>query len=296
MKKIVIIAGVTGSGKTKLGVSLAKEIGGEIISADSVAIYRELNIGSAKPTVEEQDGIMHHLIDIKDITENYDVMQFQNDSRRIIDEISERGNVPIIVGGTGLYLNALLYDYQFKEQEEVKEYDDSISNEDLYEMLKEKSSEEAEKVHPNNRKRVIRSLNRLELGQTSDNARDTLYYDAKVYFLQGDREYLYERMNTRVDIMFNNGLLEEVTSLYHRYPNLFTFQGLNSIGYREFEDYFLGNQTLEETQELIKRNTRRFSKRQRTWFKHQTPSEWVDIQNPNYEETITSNIKIWLKE
>lgn len=296
MKKIVVIAGVTGSGKTKLGVSLAKELGGEIISADSVAIYRELNIGSAKPSIEEQDGIPHHLIDIKDVTENYDVMQFQRDSRELINEIIDRGNVPIIVGGTGLYLNALLYDYQFKEQDTPKEYAESISNEELYEMLKEQSLEEAEKVHPNNRKRVIRSLNRLDMGQTSENARDKLYYDAKVYFLQGDREFLYKRMNKRVDLMFEAGLENEVASLYQKYPDLFSFQGLNSIGYREFEAYFLGNQTQEETKELIKRNTRRFSKRQRTWFKHQTPSEWINVEQDNYEAKMLLDIRAWLKE
>ncbi|MEG0327375.1 MAG: tRNA (adenosine(37)-N6)-dimethylallyltransferase MiaA [Erysipelothrix sp.] len=296
MKRIVVIAGVTGAGKTKLGVSLAKELGGEIISADSVAIYRELNIGSAKPSFEEQSGVPHHLIDIKDVTEKYDVMQFQRDSRKLIDEIIDRGNLPIIVGGTGLYSNALLYDYQFKEQETSKEYADSISNEELYDMLKEQSLEEAEKIHPNNRKRVIRSLNRLELGQASENARDKPYYNAKVYFLQGDREYLYDRMNRRVDIMFEAGLEKEVTSLYQKYSNLFSFQGLNSIGYREFEAYFLGNQTLEETNELIKRNTRRFSKRQRTWFKHQTPSEWIDVEQDDFEAKILSDIKIWLKE
>ncbi|MDE8070280.1 tRNA (adenosine(37)-N6)-dimethylallyltransferase MiaA [Erysipelothrix rhusiopathiae] len=298
MKKVIVIAGVTASGKSSLAVSLAKKINGEIISADSVAVYKELNIGSAKPTVEEQDGIIHHLIDIVSITESYHVARFQKEARDAIDLILSKGKTPIIVGGTGLYINALLNDYRFNEELELPEIDESLTNEALMQELIELDPVTAENIHINNRKRLIRSLQmvkgmKLPKSDVNENKGKNRLYDAHVYFLQGDRTKLYERINKRVDIMMSQGLLDEVSELKTEYPDLFSFQSMQSIGYREFNDYFQGNSSIDEVQELIKTNTRRLAKRQITWFKHQTESIWIDVFNEDPLEFVLNNIKKW---
>lgn len=298
MKKVIVIAGVTASGKSSLAVSLAKKIDGEIISADSVAVYKELNIGSAKPTVEEQEGIIHHLIDIVSITESYHVARFQKEARDAIDLILSKGKTPIIVGGTGLYINALLNDYRFNEELELPEIDESLTNEALMQELIELDPVTAENIHINNRKRLIRSLQmvkgmKMPKSDVNENKGKNRLYDARVYFLQGDRTKLYERINKRVDIMMSQGLLDEVSELKIEYPDLFSFQSMQSIGYREFNDYFQGNSSLDEVQELIKTNTRRLAKRQITWFKHQTESIWIDVFNENPLEFVLNNIEKW---
>lgn len=298
MKKVIVIAGVTASGKSSLAVSLAKELNGEIISADSVAVYKELNIGSAKPTEKEQDGISHHLIDIVSITDAYHVARFQKEAREAIDLILSRGKTPIVVGGTGLYINALLNDYRFNEEVHLPQIDETLSNQDLLNELLEIDPVTAEKIHVNNRKRLIRSLQmvksaNLTKADVNENRGKTRLYDARIYFLQGERSRLYGRINARVDIMMQQGLLEEVTELYSKYPELFTMQSMQSIGYREFVDYFQGNSTLDEVQESIKKNTRRLAKRQITWFKHQTESTWIDIFNSNPLEFVLNDLKKW---
>lgn len=287
MKKVIVIAGVTGSGKTKLGIELANKLNGEIISADSVAIYKDLHIGSAKPNVFEQSQATHHLIDFLDVSENYSVAQFQKDARDYIDDITSRGKIPIIVGGTGLYINALINDYEFLEESNDKQIDDSLSDEELYDLLTKVDPELASSIHPNNRKRLIRALIR----KNHNNKGNLPVYDALVFFLQSDRDTIYERINKRVDLMFSNGLLDEVSGLYENHERFFEYQSTQSIGYREFRDYFKGDMSLDEVSELIKRNTRRFAKRQITWFKNKTNSIWIDLENT---QEVYKHIDKWL--
>lgn len=295
MKKIVVIAGVTASGKTKMGVALAHRFNGEIISADSVAVYRELNIGSAKPSMEEREGIIHHLIDVTSIEEPYHVAQFQKDARAAIAAIHAKGKLPIIVGGTGLYINALVNDYRFEEEvPDVKDSFEGIDDDTLYQMLQERDSEAAQAVHPNNRKRIVRTLNMLQDGKTKteihENQKNVALFDACIFFLQTDRAVLYERINKRVDMMMAQGLESEISCLLDHNPKLFELQALQAIGYREFEPFFKHEISAEVRDELIKRNTRRFAKRQITWFKHQTPSQWIDIQSENAFETVSQRV------
>lgn len=298
MKKVIVIAGVTASGKSKLAVALAHKINGEIISADSVAVYNELNIGSAKPTLIEQDGIPHHLINIVSYTESYHVARFQREAREAIDLIISKGKIPIIVGGTGLYINALLNDYRFTEELELPEIDESLTNEAMMNELIQIDPVTASTIHINNRKRLIRSLQMVKCTKkpkadlNSNKGKERLY-DAKIYFLQGERALLYERINMRVEVMLNHGLLEEVSQLYSNDKNLFDYQSMQAIGYREFKPYFLGNSTIDEVKTQIQQNTRRFAKRQITWFKHQTESTWIDVFNEEPLNRVLEDLKEW---
>ncbi|CAM2829701.1 tRNA (adenosine(37)-N6)-dimethylallyltransferase MiaA [Erysipelothrix tonsillarum] len=298
MKKVIVIAGVTASGKSKLAVALAHKINGEIISADSVAVYNELNIGSAKPTLIEQDGIPHHLINIVSYTESYHVARFQLEAREAIDLIISKGKIPIIVGGTGLYINALLNDYRFTEELELPEIDESLTNEAMMNELIQIDPVTASTIHINNRKRLIRSLQMVKCTKkpkadlNSNKGKERLY-DAKIYFLQGERALLYERINMRVEVMLNHGLLEEVSQLYSNDKNLFDYQSMQAIGYREFKPYFLGNSTIDEVKTQIQQNTRRFAKRQITWFKHQTESTWIDVFNEEPLNRVLEDLKEW---
>ncbi|QIK69099.1 tRNA (adenosine(37)-N6)-dimethylallyltransferase MiaA [Erysipelothrix sp. HDW6C] len=298
MIKVLVIAGVTGAGKSRLGVALAHRLNGEIISADSVAVYHELNVGSAKPTINEQEGVPHHLINVTNINTPYNVARFQKEGRACIEEIHSRGKLPIIVGGTGLYINALLRDYQFEEERTLSEVDERLSNEELYRQLQEVDPESAQTIHINNRQRMIRALqinNSQGKTKASSNQaqKNILLYDACILFLQGDREMLYQRINNRVDEMIENGLLDEVKTLQATDPAVFNLQSMQAIGYREFAPYFEGTQSLEATIELIKQNTRRFAKRQITWFKHQTPSVWVDVFAPDMMIHVNNAIEAW---
>lgn len=300
MKKVIVIAGVTATGKTSLGVKLAKKYNGEIINADSVSIYKDLNIGSAKATLEEQAGIKHHLLDQLSLEKDYSVADFQSDARAVIDDIIERGKTPIIVGGTGLYINALIYDYRF-EKEELMEIDDNLSNTELKKLLDKLDPESSSKIHINNRKRLQRAVQIAQThgkskSEVNKSGKNKQIYDAKVFFLQGDRKKLYERINERVDLMFEEGLLEEVENLFRNNKDFFELKSVSSIGYQEFKEYFLGNISLKEVKELIKRNTRRLAKRQITWFKHQTSSTWLDIFEDDVFETLDYEIKTFLNQ
>lgn len=287
---IYVISGLTASGKSNAAIKLAQEIDAEIISADSVAVYKQLNIGSAKPTEYEQSLVRHHLINILDYKDPYSVADFQEQARDKIVEITNRGKQVIVVGGTGLYIKALLYDYRF-EKENNQNYERFESNEVLYKELMSKDPIEAEKIHPNNRKRVIRALasydyHGLTRSELTKNRQDKQIINAKVYFLYADREHIYERINQRVLEMFESGLEEEVIELYKQDRELFNYNSLQSIGYREFERYFCEEIGKFELISDIQRNTRRFAKRQMTWFKHQQPSTWIDIENDNPVEVI----------
>ncbi len=299
MKKVLVIAGLTASGKSALGIALAKRYNGEIISADSVAVYKELDIGSAKLPFAEQGGIKHHLMDVHELSDPYNVALFQKEGRKAIDDIISRGKLPIVVGGTGLYINALLFDYRFEEEEASEEVEDPRDNETLYQDLLKRDPKAANSIHPNNRKRILRALESLDYhdqtrSEISQDAKETPLYDALVFFLQGDRSLIYERIEKRVDIMMEQGLETEIQHIVANYSDAFKYQSLQSIGYREFEAYFAGNQTLEDTISLIKRNTRRFAKRQITWFKHQTPNITIDIFDPEYKERVNDLVIQWL--
>ena len=283
MKDIIVIVGPTGVGKTKLSIELAKKLDAEIINGDSVAIYKELDIGSAKPTLEEREGIPHHLIDIRDVEEDYTVFEYQKDVRRVIDEINSRGKRIIIVGGTGLYIKAALYDYNFTEGTTNNQYEE-LSNEELLDKIKSFNIELEYIPELNNRKRLVRLLNKLENNEEITNNKDNLLYPIKVIGLTTDRDYLYERINKRVDVMMNNGLLEEINSLKDKYNNS---RILNSgIGYKEFNDYLFNNKPLNVVLDEIKQDSRRFAKRQYTFFNHQFDTKWFDVDFNNFNNTI----------
>ena len=299
MSKVLLIVGPTASGKSALAVDLAEKYRGEIINGDSVSVYRQLNIGSAKTTPQQQKGIPHHLLDYVDVEEDYSVARFQQDCRAAIAEISERGRLPIVVGGTGLYIKAMLYDYEFRPSEKENNEDYSrFSNEELFEMLRKADEKSAESIHPNNRKRVIRAL-QIAAGGTPKSEieaaqRHQPVYDSLIIGLTMDRDNLKKRINRRVDAMMEEGLLEEVSRLHEAYP--FDLHCFSAIGYREFREYFAGTQTLEETVELIKTHTRQFAKRQYTWFNHQLPVSWFDIEEEDYRKRIEEKIEVFLNE
>ena len=281
MQDIIVIVGPTGVGKTKLSIELAKKLDAEIINGDSVAIYKYLDIGSAKPTKEEQENIKHHLIDIKEPTEEYSVFDYQQDVRRLIKDITSRNKRVIIVGGTGLYIKSALYDYEFQEGTTYNTYD-NLSNEELLEEIKKYTDDVS--VHVNNRKRLIRLLNKYQNDEPISNKKDKLLYPCKVIGLTTNRDTLYERINKRVDIMINCGLLDEINSLKDKYTSS---RILNSgIGYKEFYNYLFNNQSLDETIEQIKQDSRRYAKRQYTFFKHQFDTNWFDVDFNNFNNTI----------
>ncbi len=291
MKDIIVIVGPTGIGKTKLSIELAKKIDAEIINGDSVSIYKKLDIGSAKPTIEEREGIPHHLIDIRDVDEDYTVFDYQKDVRRLIEEISNRNKRIIIVGGTGLYIKAALYDYNFTEGTTYNEYND-LSNEEIFNKIKIYNIDKLPEL--NNRKRLVRLLNKLENNEEITNNKDKLLYNINVIGIETDRETLYDRINKRVDIMVKNGLIDEITALKEYYPKS---RILNSgIGYKEFNEYLFNNGKLEDTIESIKLNSRRFAKRQFTFFRNQFNTKWFKVDLNNFNNTINEVYEYIKKE
>jgi len=296
--KVIAIVGPTAVGKSDVGVKLAHLFNGEIINGDSIQVYKGLDVGSAKITEEEKEGIKHYLLDIVDIGEDYNVYSFQKDGRKLIKELNDKGIIPIIVGGTGLYIKALLYDYEFKENEEnnEKEYDE-FSNEQLYQMLIKIDPKACEKIHQNNRRRVIRALQIAKSGQLKSaqeaNQQHKLLYDAYIVGLTMQREILRERIDLRVDKMIENGLLKEIENIQKEHS--FDEQGLSGIGYKEFKEYYEGKITLKDTVDLIKTHTKQFVKRQYTWFNNQMDVHWYDVLEKEYFEQLSNDIKEWLK-
>ena len=283
MKDIIVIVGPTGVGKTKLSIELAKKLNAEIINGDSVAVYKKLNIGSAKPTIEEQAEVKHHLIDICEVEEEYSVFSYQKDVRKLIDEITSRNKRVIIVGGTGLYIKAALYNYTFTENTTYNEYE-NLTNQELQERIKNYG--EIDLPHLNNRKRLVRLLNKYQNNEEITKNKDELLYPIKVIGLTTDRDYLYKRIDKRVDEMIKNGLLDEINSLKERYKNS---RILNSgIGYKEFYDYLYGEKNIEEVIAEIKQDSRRYAKRQYTFFKHQFNTNWFDVNFEDFSQTIES--------
>lgn len=286
MKKIIVITGPTGVGKTKLSLEIAKIFNGEIINADSMQVYKKLNIGTAKIKENDKEGVYHHLIDIKEVTDDYNVYDYQKDGRKIIDEIINRGNVPIIVGGTGLYIKALLYDYQFRDELIKKEYDE-YSNDELYKMLI--AIDPNSKVHPHNRRRIIRMLNFYANNEAKNNNGNKLLYDVIFIGLTTERSILYKRIDDRVDEMIEEGLLEEVRELYDN--NIRSKAVMTGIGYKELYCYFDGDISLDEAIRLIKQNSRHYAKRQYTWFKHQMDIEWFNVDFKCFSNTISKVVE-----
>lgn len=284
--KIITIVGPTGVGKTKLSIALAKYYNAEIINGDSMQVYKKLDIGSAKPTENEKENIVHHLFDIADLNTNYTVFDYQLACRNKIAEIKKKGKNVIIAGGTGLYIKAALYDYTFIENTSYNSYDD-LSNEKLLEKIK--SYKIVNPPHLHNRQRLVRLLNKLENEEPITNNKDKLLYDTIFIGIKAPREVLYERINNRVDEMFKSGLLDEVTNLESFYE---TSKTLNTgIGYKEFVDYFNKTKTLEEVKDDIKKNSRRYAKRQFTFFNHQMPVVWFDVDFNNFSNTINKVIE-----
>ena len=294
MDKVIVIVGPTSVGKTKMGVELAKRFDGEVISGDSMQIYRHLDIGTAKVTVAEMEGIKHHLIDIKNPDEAYSVKDFQDEVRALIKDIISRNKLPIIVGGTGLYIKGVLFDYQFDQAEnrssQTREKYAHLDNEQLHAVLEKIDLPSAQQLHPNNRQRVLRAIEIFETtGQTKSEALDKqehkMIYDAFIVGLTCPRERLYQNINARVDKMMAAGLLEEMANLPANFkqPGL---QSMQAIGYKELFAYFDGTATLEQTAELIKKISRNYAKRQYTWFNNQMSVNWYDVDFENFDKTI----------
>lgn len=295
-RPLVILTGPTAVGKTKASIGLAKEIGGEIISADSMQVYRHMDIGSAKITASEMQGVKHHLIDVLDPEEEFHVAKFQELAKKAAEEIYLAGHIPIVAGGTGFYIQALLYDIDFSKGDENKKYREEMMQaalvkgpEYVHGLLRKADPKSADTIHPNNVKRVVRALEyyhqtgeRISVHNETQKKRTSPYQSA-YFVLNDERSHLYERIDRRVDQMLDYGLVEEVKALktmgYTR--ELVSMQGL---GYKEILAYLEGECTLEEAVYTIKRDTRHFAKRQITWFKRERDVIWLNKQDYGYDE------------
>lgn len=280
MNKIIVIVGPTGVGKTKLSVSLAKLLNGEIINADSMQVYKDLNIGTAKIREEEKEGIPHHLFDICNPSDDYNIYEYQRDCRSKIDEILKRNNTPILVGGSGLYIKSALYNYEFNNEEFHSEFNE-LTNEELLEEINKVYKTD---IHVNNRKRLVRELNKIKNNTINTKQGMEKMYDFIIIGLTTKREKLYNIINKRVDIMVNNGLIDEVRKLYEK--KIYSKAIMTGIGYKELYRYFSGELTLEESIELIKKNSRNFAKRQYTFYNHQMNVVWFDANFNDFNKTV----------
>ena len=279
-----------------------KLLNGEIINGDSMQVYKEMNIGTAKITEEEKDGVIHHLFDVVSINEEFSVAQFQKILREKLLEITNKGKLPIIVGGTGLYLKAGLYDYNFVDKENVDYGFDNKTNEELYDLLNKLDPNTASTIHPNNKKRVIRALE-LYYENNGEGKIDLIkkqtkspIYNVLYIGLTRDRKHLYELIDQRVNEMIANGLVDEARLIYE---NATSITARQAIGYKELFKYFEGEYSLDEAIYKIKMNTHKFVKRQYTWFNHQVDVHWIDIENKEFNQVIDESeilIKGWLYE
>ncbi|MBR3325049.1 MAG: tRNA (adenosine(37)-N6)-dimethylallyltransferase MiaA [Clostridia bacterium] len=294
--EVIVICGPTASGKTKLGISVANCIDGEIVSADSMQIYKYMDIGTAKPTMEERKLAVHHLIDFVEPDRRYSVADYKIDAMNAIKDILKRKKVPIVVGGTGLYINSLIYNIEFKEEKvdleyrkQMEKYETSV----LYEEAKKIDIEAVKKISINDRKRIIRILEiynstgktKTELEKQS---RKRIEYNYKIFVLNMDRDKLYLRINDRVDRMINLGLIDEVKYLIGKYDELPT--SMQGLGYKEVAEYLKGKTTKEEMIEKIKQDSRRYAKRQLTWFRSYKGAIWIDAENDNNTGVILNHL------
>ncbi len=293
-KTIITIVGPTAVGKTELSVEIAKRFNGEVISGDAMQVYKGMDIGTAKISPEEMQGIPHHLLDIKEPDEDYSAADFKIHVQALVQEIFDKGRLPIIVGGSGLYIQAALFDYNFpdikRDEERTKQLEKQVQEEGIekiYKRLQQVDPKQAEKIHPNNHRRVIRAL---EIYETTGKAKSewemeqTLESPYNIMFigLEMERKYLYERINLRVDLMIEKDLLDEVKSLYHQ--GFKDTQAMRAIGYKEFIPYLEGKQSLGEVVEQLKQNSRRYAKRQYTWFRNKLDIDWYTVTPDDKEE------------
>ena len=302
MQKVVVICGPTASGKTALSIELAKKINGEIVSADSMQIYDEMNIGTAKPDQEEMQGIKHYLIGNIKPTKRYSVSEFKKNAISAIKEIISKGKMPIVVGGTGLYVNSLVYGIDYPEIQTNLEYRKELEKiveekglQYLFEKAVEIDKEAMKNISPNDKKRILRVLEIYkETGKTKtelerESRKNGIPYDYKIFAINMPREILYDRINRRVDIMIEKGLIDEVSSLYEKYGESM-LTSMQAIGYKEVVEFLKGNCTKEEMIEKIKMETRRYAKRQLTWFRKIENIQWLDGLND-----IQNNVNIILE-
>lgn len=284
--RIIVICGPTASGKTALSIELAKKINGEIISSDSMQIYKDMNIGTAKPTQEEMQGIQHYLLDFVEPNQRYSVAEYKKDAENAIEKILSKGKIPIVVGGTGLYVDSLIYGIEYQDIKLDEEYRKELEKrveaeglEELYNEAQKIDSQAIEKISRNDKKRILRILeiykatgkNKTE--QEIESRKNGVKYDYKVFAINMEREKLYERINMRVDIMIENGLIEEVENLLEKYNEFPT--AMQGLGYKEVVEYLQGKTSKEEMIEKIKRETRRYAKRQLTWFRKNKQTIWI---------------------
>ncbi len=295
-RPLIILTGPTAVGKTKASIGLAKAIDGEIISADSMQVYKNMDIGSAKIRPEEMQGIRHYLVDVLDPDEEFHVVRFQQMAKQAMEEIYAKGKIPIIVGGTGFYIQALLYDIDFMESNEDTVYRKELEQlarekgaEYLHDMLRKVDEKSAQNIHANNVKRVIRALEfyqqtgeRISDHNEQERAKESPY-NFCYFVLTDDREILYDRINSRIEQMLEDGLLEEVQALKEKgyTKEMVSMQGL---GYKEILDYLNGECTLEEAIYILKRDTRHFAKRQLTWFRRERDVIWIDKSDYAHDE------------
>ena len=301
--KVVVIVGPTASGKTALSIELAKKINGEIISSDSMQIYKDMDVGTAKVTKEEMQGINHYLIDCISPEQRYTVSDFKKDSQQAIQEILEKGKIPIVVGGTGLYVNSLIYGIEYQDMKFDEEYRNKLMNdaedpEKLNEIWEEANRIDPvamEKISKNDKKRIIRVLEIYKATGLTKTEQEVLSrmkelkYDFKIFGITLEREKLYEKINHRVDIMLTNGLVEEVRKLISKYNKFPT--AMQGLGYKEVVEYFKGDLSYEEMVEKIKQESRRYAKRQLTWFRKNKETIWLDG-----EKSTKENVDIILEE
>lgn len=300
MKKILMIAGPTASGKSDLAIKLAKEFDGEIVSCDSMQIYRQLDVGTAKIKPEEMQGVKHYMIDVADPADEYSVWEYSVAAKSAIEDISDRGKLPIIVGGTGLYAESIIYPLNFSvnKDEEVRiklmRELEELGAEKLHQRLEKADPEDAAKIHPNNTKRLIRALEIIELSGGVKNKAELRepQYDVCLFTLDIPREKLYARIDERVEHMFRQGLLQEVEFLLERGLVNKDAQSMQAIGYKEFFDYFDGKISLDDVKSQIKINTRHYAKRQISWFKRYKFAHNVD---PGDIDKIINTVKDFLR-
>ena len=289
-EKVIVICGPTASGKTALSIELAKKINGEIVSADSMQIYKDMDIGTAKPTNEEMQGIKHYLLDFVSPEERYSVAQYKQDAKTAIKEIISKGKTPIIVGGTGLYVDSLIYEIEYSDikidenyRKELEKIVEEKGLDELHKMAIQIDPIAMEKISPNDKKRIMRvleiykSTGKTKTQQEEESRRKPVEYDYKVFAINWDREILYQRINKRVDIMIEQGLIEEVKNILQNYEQFPT--AMQGLGYKEVVDYINGIYTKEEMIEKIKMETRRYAKRQLTWFRKNKQTIWLDGTN-----------------
>lgn len=288
-EKLVVLIGPTAVGKTASSIYLAKKFNGEIISGDSMQIYKSMDIGTAKITEEEREGIPHHLIDIREPEENFSAAEFQELVRKKISEIHSRGKLPMIVGGTGLYIQSVIYDYQFTETPGDEEYRrklekeaEDYGNQEVHQRLQTVDPKAAGSIHPNNIRRVIRALEihhctGKTMSEYQESQNNELLYDVALVGLTMDRELLYSRIDSRVEIMLEQGLIQEVKALFDK--GLKDVQSIQAIGYKEIYEFLEGKVTLDDAVENLKQNSRRYAKRQLTWFRNKMDVEWFDMSS-----------------